>query len=114
MTARGDNDVVGYPVGIVGEQHYQAAVAGCSPDQSVDVLYELGNPYDELALVVKTKAGKKIGYIAHDCWLRDAIHEEGKSCSARILSINEGDHGTGVVLDVQVNGEGVGECDYQP
>ena len=100
-----------WPVGIVGESHYQAAIARCSPGERVEVLREPDNPYDSLALTVVTAQGDTIGYIPRINWLQDAIHNEGRGCDATIKSIgaNDSDELLGVVLDVSTNGWGVGE-----
>jgi hypothetical protein len=103
-----------YPVGIVGEASYQATIRRCSPGESVEIVHELHNPYDEFALAVVAETGSTIGYIARDCWLREAIHEEGRGCNATIKSINSGGSRTlGVVLDVVVQGHGVPSIDFR-
>jgi hypothetical protein len=104
----------GYPVGLVGESNYQLAINACAPGQRVEILHEIGNPYDELALVVKTEKGGKLGYIGRDCWLVNAIHNELHGCEARVLSINPGPHGAGVVIDVVLHRGDVDQCAYQP
>lgn len=104
----------GYPVGVVGESNYQHTIRSCREGQRVQVLHEIGNPYDELALVVMTEAGEKLGYIPKSCWLRDAVHEEAKGCGATILSISAGPNGAGVVIDVELDSDGVEECAYRP
>jgi hypothetical protein len=96
-----------YPLGIVGESNYQGAIERCSPGQAVDVLHEPDNPYDDLALAVVVH-GQTIGYIPRECWLQEAIHEEGKGCTASIKSIDRADVGyLAVVLDVSLNADGV-------
>ena len=97
-----------YPVGIVGEASYQSAIGRCLAGQQVQIIHELGNPYDKKALAVAIVDGETIGYIARDCWLRDAVHEEGHGCDATIKAISSGGAGTlGIVLDVAVAGNGV-------
>lgn len=103
-----------YPVGLVGESNYQANIGNSRPGDHVRVLHEVKNPYDAQALVVLSSAGDKLGYIARDCWLRDAIHTEGHGCGAIIFAINPGPYGAGVVLNVQLTGEGVEQCAYRP
>ena len=97
-----------YPVGIVGEANYQPAIRRCSAGQRVQILHELGNPYDKHALVVVTEDGDTIGYIARDCWLQDAVHEEGRGCEAVIKEVSTAGAGKlGIVLDVCLSGRGV-------
>jgi len=105
-----------YLVGIVGEANYQQAISACSPGQRVEIIHEQGNPYDAGALAVVSSAGRTIGYIARDSWLRDAIHEEGKGCDASIKDIRGESGKLGVVLDVALNGLGVRQhrFDRQP
>lgn len=98
-----------YPVGIVGEASYQASIRCCSEGQRVHILHEPDNPYDPEALAVVTDDGETIGYIARDCWLQDAIHEEGRGCEASIKEIAAaGAKKLGVVIDVTLCGRGVG------
>jgi len=97
-----------YPVGIVGEASYQRAFRQCSAGQPVQIVHELGNPYDDRALAVATADGHTIGYIARDCWLHDAVHEEGHGCEASIKEISSAGAGKfGVVLDVSIGGPAV-------
>jgi hypothetical protein len=97
-----------YPVGIVGEASYQPAIRCCSAGQHVQIVHELGNPYDKNALAVVTESGETLGYIARDCWLQDAIHGERHGCEATIKSVNSADVGNrGLVLDVSVGGSHV-------
>ena len=94
-----------YPVGIVGESNYQGSIRRCMAGQRVEIVHEPDNPYDSNALAVVTESGETIGYIARDCWLQDAIHEEGHGCEATIKEIMTAEIGQlGVVLDVSVGG----------
>jgi len=98
-----------YPVGIVGEANYQSAARRCSAGQVVRIVREPDNPYDSDALAVITDEGQTIGYIARDCWLQDAIHEESRGCEASIKEINDAGNGlVGIVLDVRLIGKAVG------
>lgn len=104
------NRVRTYLLGIVGEASYQAQIRCCRSGQSVEIFHEPGNPHDSFALAVVTSGGETIGYVPRDCWLQDAIHEEGKGCDATIRSINTAANGMlGVVLDVSLNTNGVSE-----
>ena|SRR5947209_12588251 len=97
-----------YPVGIVGEASYQPAIRRCSAGQRVQIFHELANPYDKKALAVVTENGDTIGYIGRNCWLQDAVHEEGHGCEATIKAVSSsGDGNLGVVLDVTVGGRGI-------
>jgi hypothetical protein len=97
-----------YPVGIVGEASYQRAIRQCRAGQLVQIVHELANPYDGRALAVATADGDTIGYIARNCWLQDAVHEEGHGCEARIKEISSAGGGKfGVVLDVSIGGAAV-------
>ena len=98
-----------YPIGIVGEASYQAAIGRCFEGQRVQILREPDNPYDPEALAVVTDIGETIGYIARDCWLQSAIHEEGRGCEAIIKEIASAGAGKrGVVIDVNLCGRGIG------
>ena len=97
-----------YPVGIVGEASYQATIRRCSTGQRVYIFHEPDNPYDELALAVAAGDGRTLGYIARDCWLRDAVHEEHRGCEATIKEISAAGGGQfGVVIDVALCGGGI-------
>jgi|GEM_PF-3058115 len=97
-----------YPVGIVGEASYQPVIRRCSSGQRVHIVHEPDNPYDEEALAVVTEDGHTLGYIARDCWLQDAIHEQGRGCEATIKEISAASGGKlGVVLNVTLCGRGV-------
>ena len=97
-----------YTVGIVGEANYQAAIRSCSVGQRVRIFHEPDNPYDELALAVATDQGRTLGYIARDCWLQDAVHEEARGCEATIKEISAAGGGMlCVVLDVTPSGHGI-------
>ena len=102
-----------YPVGIVGEANYQASIRRCGTGQRVHILRQPDNPYDADALAVVTIDGETIGYIARDCWLQGAIHDEGRGCEASIMEISRAGNGNlGVVLEVMLCGRGVGACAY--
>ena len=97
-----------YSLGIVGESNYQSEIRRCRRGQGVEIIHEADNPYDELALAVVTTDGATIGYVPRGSWLRDAVHDEGKGCDAKIKSINTaGDGLLGVVLQVSLNLDGV-------
>jgi hypothetical protein len=97
-----------YPVGIVGEASYQPSIRRCSVGQRVQIVHEPDNPYDKKALAVVTEDGETLGYIARDCWLQDAIHEQGRGCEATIKGIRTAGAGKlGVVLDVALCGRGI-------
>lgn len=107
------NSRTAYPVGLVGERNYQAAIARCAEGEPVGVLMELDNPYDELAIAVASVRGETIGYIARDSWLRDAVHGEGKGCRATIKSIERGESGhLGVVIEAQLCEGGLDERNF--
>lgn len=90
-----------YPLGLVGESHYQDAIRNCHPGESVAICHEPDNPYDNRALRVENDIGQLIGYVPKSSWLREAIHEEGRGVAATILSVADGGSGNlGVVINV--------------
>jgi hypothetical protein len=102
-----------YPVGLVGEQSYQAAIRGCYAGERAYICHEPDNPYDAMALKVETAGGQTIGYIARSSWLRDAIHEQGRGVTATILSVETGAGGhLGVVLNVTLTDDDIRERSY--
>ena len=101
-----------YPVGIVGESHYQAAINRTREGDLVAILQELNNPYSKTgtALRVDNSNGETIGYIAEDHWLRDALIHQKKGCRASVLGI-EGEP-KGVVLEIHLGGEVMPVIEY--
>lgn len=90
-----------YKVGVVGEANFQSAIARCAVGERVEVFHEIGNPHDAKALVVVDRRRETIGYVGRDHWLRDLIHDEGRSCEATIAGIHEAVPGKlAVVLNV--------------
>jgi hypothetical protein len=101
-----------YPVTLVGEQHYQGAIARCRVGDPVRIWREPSNPHDEDAFAVARLDGATLGYIPRDSFLQRAVHEEDKEIGARILSIEEDRRGQGfthVVLEVTFDGKPVEE-----
>lgn len=101
-----------YPLGLVGESHYQVAIHSCRVGDPIFIRHETNNPYDVDALAAQTRDGRTIGYIPRESWLRAAILEEGRGVSASIKSLNIGEM-TGVVLEVALDGSPIGETTYQ-
>lgn len=103
----------GYPVALVGEQHYQPAVLAARRGDVVEIFAEQGNPYDADALVVVDSEGRTLGYIPRDSWLRPALLYEKKGCRAVISSLRKMRDFRNVQVQVELNGEGpVGERRY--
>ena len=102
----------GYPVGLAGESNYQAAICVCREGEPVRICHEIGNPYDEDALVVVSSRNETIGYIPKSSWLREAIHEEGKGCKARIHSIEGEREPMGAVIEVHLTDDELDVRDY--
>lgn len=106
-----------YPVPLVGEQHYQAAVRALSEGDEVSIVREMGNPYDRQALAVRDDQDRNIGYIPRDSFLREAINTEGKGCRAWIEELEPDRRGHGfthVLLTVELCDEDVPERAYVP
>jgi hypothetical protein len=101
-----------YPVGIVGESHYQRAISQTREGDPVTILRELNNPYSKSGAAVRVDNlnGDTIGYIANDHWLKDAVNKQKKGCSARIFGI-EGQP-MGVVLEIQLTSDDVPTIEY--
>lgn len=95
----------GYPVGIVGESHYQPAIARTHEGSPVRLLHEPDNRADPRAIRVLNAARAQIGYIPRGHWVTDAILDEGKTFRARVGSIAPaGSAGLlGVVIDVEAH-----------
>ena len=112
-----DSEPLGYPVGLVGESHYQKAIRRCSVGDCVHLFLEPTNPYDPLAIAVETEAGATIGYIPRNSFLQRVIHEEENGCSARILNLVRDDAGlshVGVVIDIEIDDTPLNERPHRP
>jgi hypothetical protein len=102
----------GYYVAVVGERSYQAAIAKCMVGDLVDLFHERDNPFDSRALAVVTKNGTKIGYIGRDSWVHRVLLDEERGCSANISSIDGNGEFWGVVIELRLTGEPIGELSY--
>lgn len=90
----------GWPVGLAGESHYQPAIARCDPGQGVALIPEPTNVFDPRAIMVWSEAGEQIGYIPRDCWVAEALLDEGAKLHAVIASMAGAAPMRAVVLDV--------------
>lgn len=102
-----------YATNIVGESHYQAAIARCQAGDPVLLCKEVGNPHDERAIVVKTLSGETIGYLPRTSWLQRVIHDEGHGARATIKTLYVGPL-RAVVLDVAISSDDIRALTYQP
>ena len=99
-----------YPVQIVGEQHYQDAIAGLNQGDTVTLWHEPNNPYDDEAIAVARDDGATLGYIPSDSWLRRALLDEGKGCTATVQTVGQGKRGfVEIELAVVLDGEPIDE-----
>jgi len=94
----------GLPINLVGEQHCAEAIAGCRRGDVALVWHEADNPDDDGALAVTDEQGRLLGYVPRYSFLRQAIHDDGKGCEARLRQIGPGVRGfnevrIAVVLD---------------
>ncbi len=104
-----------YPLGLVGESNYQAAIADTYVGGVVRICHELGNPYDELALRAENGAGQIIGYVPRNSWLRDAIFGSGRGVAATVREITGGNgQSLGVVINVTLTDDEIPERNYVP
>ena len=108
---RGDK---AYPVGLAGESNYQDAICVCREGEPVRICNEIGNPYDEDALVVVSSRDETIGYIRRSNWLREAIYDQERGCEATILSIEGDREPMGVVIEVRLTDDELDIRDYLP
>lgn len=95
----------GYPVGLVGESHYQPAIRRCREGQPVFLWKEPDNPYDPRAIVVTSDDGGILGYIPKGSFIHRLAFDEGGGCTAEILNLNstpDGPGNIGVVIDIEI------------
>lgn len=102
-----------YPLGLVGEQHYQHGVDHCQVDMEILICHEHGNPYDAKALRAETPDGHVIGYVPKDSWVRRAIFDEIRGTIARVIEIHRIDGIKHVVLAVETSGRSVPQRQYR-
>lgn len=108
-----DDGLKSYPVNLVGEQYCGDAPGRCIVGDRVLLVHELGNPYDDEALMAINEQGERLGYVPADSWLRDAVFGEAKGCSAVIRSAANGAKGhVEVVLGVTMDGTEIGERQF--
>lgn len=105
-----------YPVDLVGERHYQAAIGDAAAGDAVALLTEPGNPYDDRAIVAVDGAGRTLGYLHRDSWLRGALIDEGRGAAAAIDTVGAGRDGFAQLrLQVSLTDDGpIGERDFVP
>lgn len=97
-----------FPVGLVGEHHYQDAVQRCRTGIRVQLLREPDNPYDAGAIVAVLADGATLGYIPRDSFVYRAVNDEGKGAVAIVRSKGIGERGfVQLVLDVTLDREGL-------
>ena len=104
-----------YPVGLVGEQHYQGAIRLCCEGEIVRLWHEPTNPFDERAIAVANMMGQTLGYIPRDSFVQRVVHEDGLGCEAAVLGLRENGKGfTEVVIEVSVCDAPICERDFEP
>ena len=95
-----------YPVGLVGEAHYQGAIAQLRVGDPIKLTPEPDNPYDPRAVAAVHKGLGTVGYLARDSWLTVAMLDSGTKVAARVQDIpGEGRGMRGVVLEVRTGAE---------
>lgn len=103
-----------YPVGLVGESHYQPAISRTHPGEPAYIRLEPDNPFDARALRVENNVGDIIGYIPKSSWLHRAIHDDGLGAAANIKAVSRPSKDAlfGVVIDVTLTDDAVFERAY--
>lgn len=91
-----------YSAGLVGEQHYQAAVRRCRAGEPVVLQPEPENPHDSRAIAARSSSGGRLGYLPRESWIHRVMLDEGRIVSARIKALDQRNGFQQVVLDVAV------------
>lgn len=104
---------MGLKVGLAGESAYQSAIKQLRVGDRVSVVHQVGNPHDEDALAVLSTEDQVIGYVPRANWLRQAIHDEGQGCDAHVYALNKAGAHIGVVIELELNSDGVDVIDYE-
>lgn len=93
----------GYRASVVGESHYQQAIARTAVGEPAFLIPEPTNRYDARAISVLNANGEKIGYLARESWLHSVMLDEGWPVAATVDFIGTADGGlAGVVLGVEI------------
>lgn len=93
-----------YSVSLVGESHYQDAIADLIEGDPVELVHEPDNPHDENAVSARTLDGETIGYVPRDHWLQVLVAIERKPAAAEVQRVTGGTDARpamGVVLQVR-------------
>lgn len=103
-----------YMIGLVGEDQHREAVNSLTEGMPITLQLEPDNPHDPSAIAAVDRYGRVIGYIGHDCWLREAVYGGGSGFSAWVLAVEMGDRGfREVVLEVEPSERALRERSYQ-
>lgn len=103
-----------YMIGLVGEDQHREAVNSLTEGMPITLQLEPDNPHDPSAIAAVDRYGRVIGYIGHDCWLREAVYGGGSGFSAWVLAVEMGDRGyREVVLEVEPSERPLRERSYQ-
>lgn len=96
-----------YPARLAGVRSYQAAIGEAAVGDAVELLAEPDNPHDDRALAVVDRAGRTLGYLHRDSWLRGALIDEGRGARAAIGALGRGEAGIVTVeIVVTLTGDG--------
>ena len=99
-----------YTIALVGTQRRLRAIGNAAPGETVRLLHEPDNPYDDRAIAVMNAAGEQIGYLPKGSWAGEALIEEVKGCQARITEIT---FPAGVRIEIVLEGEPIGERAFE-
>lgn len=103
-----------YMIGLVGEDQHREAVNSLTEGMPITLQLEPDNPHDPSAIAAVERYGRVIGYISHDCWVREAVYGGGSGFSAWVLAVEMGDRGyREVVLEVEPSERPLRERSYQ-
>lgn len=107
---------MGYTMHIVGEQHYQEAIAASEANDPITVAHEVGNPHDNEALVViNAQSGRTLGYLPRDSFVHRLVFEEGKSVTGQIESIFDREGYLEIKVHVEIEAqEAAPKAAYRP
>jgi HIRAN domain len=91
-----------YTAHLVGESNYQDAIELLSEGDSIELLHEPENQYDDRAIKAVDEDGSTVGYLERDSWVGRVLIDEGKDVVARVHEIIGGGPGRmlGVVLEI--------------
>lgn len=95
---------MGYPLQLVGEQHYANAVKALRRGDQVWLEHEPNNPHDPRAIRATDVHDRTLGYAPRESCIHRVVLDEGKEVTGFVAELRKANNGTrlDVLLEVEV------------